>query len=77
MGRDRANDCADRPQFERNERTIVSAAYYGGVMLDGLRHELQEARAIQFAAILNRTLRLTMPRAAGGGKSDPDDAPRG
>jgi hypothetical protein len=43
-------------------------------MLDGLRCELQQARAIELARILNWTPRLTMLCAADGCKSDPDDA---
>jgi len=49
-------------------------AYYGGSMLDALRCQLQQARAIEIATILNWTPRLTKLRAADGCKSDPDDA---
>jgi hypothetical protein len=44
----------DRLRIERNERVLLCAdPYYGGAMLDVLRCELQQARAIELATILN------------------------
>jgi leucyl aminopeptidase (aminopeptidase T) len=62
-------------QVERNERVILCAdPYYGGAMLDAVRCELQQARAIELATVLNWTPRLTTFRAPDGCKPDPDDA---
>jgi hypothetical protein len=65
----------DRLKIERNERVILCAdPYYGGAMLDALRCELQQARAIELGTILNWTPRLTTLRAVDGCKPDPEDA---
>jgi hypothetical protein len=65
----------ERLKVERNERVILCAdPYYGGAMLDVVRYELQQARAIELATILNWTPRLTTLRAADGCKPDPRDA---
>jgi hypothetical protein len=65
----------DRLKIERNERAILCAdPYYGGAMLDALRCELQQARAIELGTILNWTPRLTTLRAADGCKPNPEDA---
>jgi hypothetical protein len=62
-------------KVERNERVILCAnPYYGGAMLDAVRYELQRARAIELATILNWTPRLTTVRAVDGCKVDADDA---
>ncbi len=59
----------------RNERVILCAnPYYGGAMLDAVRYELQRARAIELASVLNWTPRLTTVRALDGCKVDSDDA---
>ena len=65
----------DRLKIEPNERAILCAdPYYGGAMLDAMRAELQEARAIELATILNWTPRLTRLRGADGCKADPEGA---
>jgi hypothetical protein len=62
-------------KVERNERVILCAdPYYGGAMLDAVRHEIQRAGAIEFATILNWTPRLTKIRAHDGCKVDPIEA---
>jgi hypothetical protein len=62
-------------QVERNERVILSAdPYCGGAMLDAVRVQLQQARAIELATILHWTPRLTTLRTGSGCKPDPDDA---